>query len=204
MRRIPAALLIATIIAASLLPPAKGQDWAVRELRVHGRTIKAWADDLRNADSEVRWEAAKALAQFSKHTRVATPYLFAAARDSDSRVRAEAIFAQLPKTDEVEKLIVELVQDPDASVRFSAHYVAHRLARDRPPSTLSAAFYENDEKIRHLAIHSLWSWIRQHQHQQRTGSRENLEAFGEFVAAMVYAYTRAEDDAIRGSMLNIR
>jgi HEAT repeat protein len=201
MRRIPAALLVATIVAATLSSPAKGQDWAVRELRVHGRTMKAWADDLKDADPEVRWDAAKALAQFAEHSRAATPFLLAAARDSDPRVRAEAMSAQLPKTDDVEKLIVELVQDPDISVRFSAHHLAHRLADDQPPHTLSAAFYEDDEKIRQLAIHSIWFRFRRHQLQQRPRSRENLEPFGEFVPAMVYAYTRSKDDGVRGAML---
>lgn len=201
MRRIPAALLFATIVSASLSPAARGQDWAVRELRINGHSLKSWAAELKSTDPEGRLQAVKVVAQFAEHTRAATPYLLAAARDSDPRVRAAAMSADLPMTDEVEKLIVELVQDPDASVRFSAHDVAYRLAGDRPPSTLSAALYENDEKIRALAIHSMWPRIRHHQHQQRPGSRENLEAFAEFVPAMVYAYTRWGDEGIRGAML---
>jgi HEAT repeat protein len=178
------------MLIAAMSPAALGQDWAVRELRVKGHTLKSRAADLKSKDAETRLQAVQALAEFAEHSRAATPYLLAAARDPDPSVRAAAMSAQLPKSDEVEKLIAELVQDPDVEVRYSAHRAAIRLADNGLPSTLSAALYEDDASVRQLALDAL------SRHYVGRRSRARNVQLTPFVPAMVYAYTRCNDESM--------
>src|SRR5215831_3162089 len=83
-----------------------------------GRTLRQWIADLKDADADVRFQAAYTLARMGPTIRLAFPALKEAAKDDDPRVRQYAAEALGNTGPQALPVLLELLESEDN--RFGA------------------------------------------------------------------------------------
>jgi HEAT repeat protein len=99
-----------------------------------GRTLRHWIADLKDADADVRAQAAYTLARMGPNIRPAFPALKEAAKDDDPRVRQYAAEALGSTGPQALPVLLELLESEDT--RFAAMRGLQRMEQDPLPELL--------------------------------------------------------------------
>ena len=152
------ALLLGLVSTGLMSLPAQ----APKEPENQGKPLSAWVKQLTDPTPANRTAAAEAIRKFGKDGSPALDAILAAAKDTDSKVRAEAVLTlnHLPADPKAVPILIAALKDESPDVRLKTTYVLQRYAYLVPQSKaaikpLLAAMEDSSPRVRSNAASAL-------------------------------------------------
>jgi HEAT repeat protein len=148
--------LLLLVLPSWAAAPGSGQD---EEPAYMGRTLREWTAYLKDADPQVRYQAAYTLSRMGPRIRRAFPALKEALKDSDPSVRQYAAEALGYTGPQALPLLLELLES-DESYGHGAYMALQRMEPDPLPELLKALTEGNASRRRAVLGPLSGSWAR--------------------------------------------